>query len=262
MSDDTQVLRALRRARAVSTRDLNSWLLAARAMGGDTARLTLAGCPSVRSAYCDRPPAKAYDLALNLSFVHENCRLHVPLLVQIARSVRAQRRRVLWIAHSKLDQSQAMGVNRQLRLGFDVVRPRSGAEAGAAYAACNFALVTRFHAGIFCLANSIPFGFIGYDVKCWHLMSMFADEPHHYVLPIDQLTESGVENDIARLFQRIESNAEPLRRAERLLAAYFDAQTDRFVDAAVAAVHPSRRVDGKSATVENPAHKVTGTHAV
>jgi hypothetical protein len=229
-------VRALARASTVSVRDTNSWLLAARALAGDTARLTLAGCPSVRFVRCEHPPAKSHELALNLSFFHENCRRHVPALLRIAEAVRARRRRVLWICHSRVDELQARGVNARLALGFDVVRPLDAAAAGKAYASCEHALVTRFHAGVFCLANAVPFGFVGYDVKCWHLLAMLADEPHQYVLAIDRVTEAGADGEVERLLQRLDAAAEPLARAAVSLAAFFDAQTDRFVDATLAAV--------------------------
>jgi hypothetical protein len=234
MDSQSHVMQALRHAAVVSTRELNSWLLASRALGGDSERLILAGCPSIRLARCTAKPVLAYDLALNLSFTHEVCRAYVPLLMQVATAVRAQRRRVLWICHSRLDEIQAEGVNRQLGLGFDIVRPLTASEAGAAYAACEHALVTRFHAGVFCLANAVPFGFLGYDMKCWNLMSMFADEAYQYVLPIDRLTSEGVADEVDRLLQRLSAATQLLQKAESLLVEHFDQQTDRFVDQVLA----------------------------
>jgi hypothetical protein len=236
MDADAHVMRALSQASVVSTRDSNSWLLASRALGSDSERLMLAGCPSMRLARRDPRPAETHDLALNLSFTHEVCSCYVPVLLQIAQSVRARCRRVLWICHSQMDESQAVGVNRRLQLGFDIVRPKTAAQAGAAYASCKRALVTRFHAGIFCMANSVPFGFVGYDVKCWHLVSMVADEPHQYVLPIDRLSVPGVDGEIERILARLDRCGDLLRRAHQLLVAHFDVQTDRFVDAVIAAV--------------------------
>lgn len=236
MDADTHVIQALRQASVVSTRESSSWLLASRALGNGAARLILSGCPSMRIARCDPKPAVTHDLALNLTFSHEICRRYVPLLLQIAASVRARQQRVLWICHSDVDEIQAVGVNRQLELGFDIVRPKTAAQAGAAYAACSRALVTRFHAGVFCMANCVPFGFLGYDVKCWHLISMVVDEPHQYVLPIDRLSVADVDSEIGRLLERLERYTDLLRTAHRLLGDHFDAQTDRFVDAVIAAV--------------------------
>jgi hypothetical protein len=241
MGEDRHVVRALAKAATISVRELNSWLLAARALGGHTAPLTLAGCPSVRFARCERAPAKTHDLALNLSFFHEICRQQVPLLLRIAKAVHARSRSTLWVCHSRVDELQARGVNDRLNLGFEVVRPRDAAEAGAAYGSCDRAFVTRFHAGVFCLANAVPFGFLGYDVKCWHLMSLLADEPHRYVLPIDRLTGDTVDGEIERLFRALEEAAMRLATAARTLGAYFDAQTDRFVDATIAAVAAASR---------------------
>jgi hypothetical protein len=236
MDADTHVMQALCRATVVSARDSISWLLASRALGDDAQRLMLAGCPSMRFARCHPKPAATYDLALNLSFTHEICSRYIPVLLQVAQSVRERCQRVLWVCHSGVDEAQAVGVNRQLKLGFDILRPRTTAQAGAAYATCRHALVTRFHAGVFCIANSVPFGFLGYDVKCWHLVSMIADEPHQYVLPLDRLSVPAVDDEIGRLLERIEHGSDMLRKAHRLLGAHFDAQTDRFVDAVIAAV--------------------------
>ena len=259
MDMETPVMRALSQASVVSTRELNSWLLGSRALGGDTGRLMLAGCPSMRLAHCSPLVRRTHDLALNLSFHHEVCRRYIPVLLQIAKTVQAQKRRVLWVCHSRLDEIQATGVNRELRLGFDVLRPRTAAQAGAAYAACDCALVTRFHAGVFCLANAVPFGFIGYDVKCWHLMSMFADEPYQYVLPIDRLTCEDADSQIGLLFRRLEDNAQQLRTAQRLLVAHFAAQTDRFVDAVIAAVRAHRPgYDASSFLLQNAPDEMPG----
>ncbi len=259
MDMETHVMQALRKASVVSTRELNSWLLASRALGGDTGRLMLTGCPSIRLAHCSPLVQKTHDLALNLSFHHEVCRQYIPVLLQIAKAVQTQKRRVLWVCHSRLDEIQATGVNRELRLGFDILRPRSAAQAGAAYAACDCALVTRFHAGAFCVANAVPFGFIGYDVKCWHLISMFADEPYQYVLPIDRLTCGDADRQIGQLFGRLEKNAQHLRKAQRLLLAYFAAQTDRFADAVIAAVHAHRpSCDASALLLENATDKMSG----
>lgn len=232
--ENSHIGSALRSASVVSARELNSWLLAARLMGAHAGQLMLAGCPSVRVVRPDPPVPKTHALALNLSFLHEVCRQYVPALRRVAEAVRTQFRSVLWICHSRLDADQAEGVNRQLCLGFDIVRPRNAQEAGAAYAACELALVTRFHAGMFCLANTVPFAFLGYDMKCWHLMTMIADEPYQYVLPLERLSGMDIPAEIARLKTRLEANAGHLRDAGRLLIEYFDEQTDRFVDAAIA----------------------------
>jgi polysaccharide pyruvyl transferase len=235
IGENSHIAGALRQASVVSVRELNTWLLAARLMGAHTGRLMLAGCPSVRVVRCHPPVPKTHSLALNLSFMHEVCRQYVPALRSVAEAVRAQFGRVLWICHSRRDADQAEGVNRQLGLGFDIMRPCNAAEAGAAYAACELALVTRFHAGMFCLANAVPFAFLGYDMKCWHLMTMIADEPYQYVLPLERLGEMDIPAEITRLRMRLEANAGHLRIAERLLIQYFDEQTDQFVDAAIAA---------------------------
>jgi hypothetical protein len=236
MDSDTHVVRALSRANAASVRELNSWLLAARAMGAHSSRLWLSGCPSLRLTRLATAPSHMYDLALNLSFVHEVCRNHIPALLSLATAIRSRGGRVLWVCHSTLDASQAAGVNRQLGLGFEIVRPGNAHEAGTAYASCRLALVTRFHAGIFCLANSVPFAFIGYDVKCWHLLTMLADEPYQYLLPIDRLAETDVETAVHRVLARLEANEAQFRKAERLLVAYFDAQSERFLDGVIRAL--------------------------
>jgi hypothetical protein len=243
MDEDTHVTSSLRQATVVSVRELNTWLLAARVMGQDSSRLLLAGCPSVQITGIDSRVAKTYDLALNLSFVHEVCRNYVSELLHLAKAVASRYRRVLWICHSRMDADQATGINRELGLGFDVVQPHNAQEAGSSYAACERALVTRFHAGMFCLANSVPFSFIGYDVKCWHLMSMIADEPHQYILPVDRLAKADMTEELIRLQTHVERNHEQLRRAHCLLRTWFREQTDRFVDAAISGLRLSRHAD-------------------
>jgi hypothetical protein len=250
MDEDTHVTCSLRQAAVVSARELNTWLLAARVMGQDSNRLLLAGCPSLQIARIDAGVPVTYDLALNLSFIHEVCRNYVSELLCLAKAVASRYPRVLWICHSRMDADQATGINRELGLGFDVVQPQNAQEAGSSYAACKHALVTRFHAGMFCLANSVPFGFIGYDVKCWHLMSMIADEPHQYILPIDRLTKTDTPEELIRLQIRLEKNDEPLRRAHCLLRTWFSVQTDRFVDAAISGLgkNPSDEMSGGQTT--------------
>jgi hypothetical protein len=243
MDHDSPVACSLRRADVVSVRELNTWLLAARVMGQDSSRLMLAGCPSVQIARIsgeDVCPPKTYDLALNLSFVHEVCRNYVSGLLELVKAVASRYRRVLWICHSGMDADQAIGVNRELGLGFDVVRPRNALEAGSSYAACERALVTRFHAGIFCLANTVPFNFVGYDVKCWHLISMIADEPHRYILPIDRVSNADAPAELIRMQAHLENNHEALRRAHDLLRTWFGEQTNRFVDAVISKLRPSQ----------------------
>jgi polysaccharide pyruvyl transferase WcaK-like protein len=212
-------------------------------MGQDSGRLMLAGCPSVQIARIDAGVPKTHDLALNVSFVHEVCRNYVAGLLELVKAVASRYRRVLWICHSRMDADQATGVNRELGLGFDVVRPRNALEAGSSYAACERALVTRFHAGMFCLANTIPFSFVGYDVKCWHLMSMIADEPHRYILPIDRMSNADAPAELIRMQAHLENNDEPLRRAHELLRTWFGEQTNRFVDAAISKLSPSQSRD-------------------
>lgn len=234
MDRDTHVTSALRQAAVVSVRELNTWLLAARVMGQDSNRLLLTGCPSLQAARLPAPVPRDYELALNLSFVHEVCRNYISELTELLKTAASLYRRILWICHSAIDADQAAQVNRKLGLGFDVVRPRNAQEAGAAYAACEHALVTRFHAGMFCLANLVPFAFIGYDVKCGHLLSMIADEPHRYILPIDRLKDMDLQNELRAVQLRLRENDAPFRRAESLLRSWFDEQTDRFVQTAVA----------------------------
>jgi hypothetical protein len=227
--------RALSAAAVVSVREPQSWLMASRAMSERPDRLVLAGCPSVAFAKASPAPEKTHDLALDLSFTHEVCRNHVAPLLDVARRVRETGRSVLWVCHSALDEQQALGVNAKLELGFDIVRPTSAAAAGRAYGACRAALVTHFHAGIFCLANQVQFGFIGYDVKCWSLMSMLADEPHRYILPIDRLATMDLGAEVPGLLRRIEAAADSFATAARLLCEHFGLETDRFVELVVAA---------------------------
>jgi len=230
------VMRALAAAAAVGVREAGSWLLAARALGDRQDRLTLAGCPSIPTARAEPAPAKTHDLALELPFTHEVCRNHVAAMLDLARAVRATGRSVRWVCHSQLDEEQAVGVNARLGLGFDVIRPRDAAEAGLAYGACRAGLVTRFHAGLFCLAGDVPFGMVGYDVKCWRLMAMLADEPHAYVLAIDRLAAMDLGAEVPALLERLARGATSFATAEALLRGYFERETDRFVARVLAAV--------------------------
>jgi hypothetical protein len=232
---DSLVLRALAAATVVSVREPQSWLLASRAMGDRSVRLVMAGCPSIAFARAAPAAEKTHDLALDISFTHEVCRNHIAPLLELARRIGESGRSVLWVCHSHLDAQQAMGVNAKLGLSFDIVQPADAAAAGQAYGACRAALVTHFHAGVFCLANQVPFGFVGYDVKCWSLMSMLADEPHRYILPIDRLATMDLGVEVANILQRIEAASKPFAETARLLCAHFGRETDRFVDLVIAA---------------------------
>jgi hypothetical protein len=228
MGPDAHDLAALGAADAVLARDLAAWLLAARAMGeAADGRLMLGGCPSLWTTAAPQTP-KTHDLAFNISFVHEVCRQYAGPLLGLTRAVAASGLSVLWICHSRLDETQARGVSEKLGFGFDIVRPTDAAEVAAAYGACRRGLVTRYHAGVYCVASRVPFGFIGYDLKCWRLIDMLADEPPAYVLPIDRLAAMDLPGELARLLGRLEANAAPWTTAADQLLAHFDRETERW----------------------------------
>jgi hypothetical protein len=228
LSDETHLNHALRKASAISVRETTSWLLASQAIGGNANHLMLAGCPSLVTTQ-NTQVLKKYDLAFNWSLTHEVCKEHISKLIQVAQTIADMKIRVLCICHSMHDENLIRSLNIKLHLGFDICRPANAQQVGEAYASCRQGLVTRFHAGIYCLANKIPFGFIAYDMKCWHLMSMVTEEPYQYLLPIDTLHSMDIEKSIKKIFARLTKNQNEIEIVMTKLCRYFYDEENRFV---------------------------------
>jgi hypothetical protein len=222
---------ALNAAAFISVRDLRSWLLVSRLLRDDRSHLFMTGCPTVFCTAADDPKAeRTHQLALNVPFLHGGCVEYQKQLLMAAEIVARNIDRIKWICHSGAEYEHARKMKELLQADFDIVRPENAAEIADAYSSCEIGLVTKAHAGIFCLANNTPFAFLSYDMKCDALMEMIVDYPHHFLLHIDRLAEARIPQDLEAVISRVRSNKARIKKSQRLLVDSMRAEFTSFAN--------------------------------
>lgn len=208
---------ALNAAASISVRDLRSWLLVSRLLRNDQSRIFMTGCPTafcVAAGQLDTP--RPYKLALNIPFAHGGCIEYQKQLLIAAEVAVKNINGINWICHSQLEYEHAQKFKDSLDGSFDITLPSTSDEIAKAYSSCEFGLVTKAHAGIFCLANNTPFAFLSYDMKCDALMEMIVDFPHHYLIHIDELSED-IPKKIIEVMSRVETDKLKIKNSQKLL---------------------------------------------
>jgi len=229
--DDSPLVQALRAASTISVRDLRSWLLVSRLINNNQKNLFITGCPTVfsTSGEGDHLP-RTHLLALNIPFTHGGCFQFQEQLLQVAHLVVTNIKKIKWICHSDAEYKQALKVRENMRISFDVVLPKTPEDISREYSSCETALVTKAHAGIFCLANNTPFGFLSYDMKCDALMEMIVDFPHHYLCHVDELSGINIPQTLQRIMARVSQDRMKIKKSQRLLVDKFRHEFDSFVN--------------------------------
>jgi hypothetical protein len=209
---DLHLPRALRAASVVSVRDLRSWLLAARLSGKGSDRLFLTGCPTIYAVRAGADQRQVgFDLALNPPLTHGVCGQYREQLLQVANAVIRRTKRLRWVCHSSVEERHAKEILAQTVRNFDVCTPRNAEEAARAYAPCRAALVTKAHAGWFCLANNVPFAFLSYDMKCDALLEMLTDFPDRFLCHVDSLPGIDIGKRVRDLLKSLVANDDRMR---------------------------------------------------
>ncbi|WP_204150813.1 polysaccharide pyruvyl transferase family protein [Leptolyngbya sp. CCY15150] len=205
---------ALKAATAVSVRDVRSWFVARRLLQRDAHKVFLTGCPTVFLAgRLQHQVELTHEIGLNLPFRHAACQHYHDELMYIARTLittlrfrsdaQNQTKPLKWICHSETERVDAERLRDHFQHDFDIVNPTTFEETSQAFASCRIALVTKGHAGIFCLANRVPFAFLSYDIKCDALVEALWDHPPDLLLYIHQLKELDIDQALQSLLNRV-----------------------------------------------------------
>ncbi len=220
---------ALKAATAVSIRDLRSYLLVSRLLNDSNEKIFLTGCPTAFCTAADSAVEANYNLGLNIPFVHGGCREYQQELVSVAELIVQNVPQIKWICHSTVEREYALKVRNQLKLKYDVVMPSTPEEIGREYASCKMTLVTKAHAGIFSLANNVPFAFLSYDMKCDALMEMIVDFPHQYLIHLDDIATINLPLTLSRVTDKVRKNDAVIKKSQSLLMQHFKMEFDAFV---------------------------------
>lgn len=252
--EDNHLTAALRAATAVSVRDVRSWFVSTRLLGTEAHKVFLTGCPTVFLTGRQKHVTPiTHEIGLNLPFRHALCNQYQDVLLKIAsllvgsltfsnaKDAEGQTKTIKWICHSEGEREDAEQLRSQLKQGFDIVTPKTFDETSAAFASCRFALVTKGHAGIFALANRVPFAFLSYDVKCDGLVESLWDDPQDLLLYIHKLRDVEIDQVLQTLLNNLIRLSPKLKIASDHLMDHFAKEFENFFDTIKARLHTSAR---------------------
>ena len=238
--DDNHLQAALEAAAAVSVRDVRSWYVARRLLRRSADKVFLTGCPTVFLAGRQKHTVDiTHEFGINIPFRHALCRDHYAVLKKLAailiktlRYADEQKttKPIKWLCHSEQEQADAERLRDLLQQDFDIANPKTFEDTSREFASCRLGLVTKGHAGIFCLANRVPFAFLSYDIKCDALVESLWDAPQDLLLYIHQLDEDNLGATIQPLLNRLLRLSPDLKLASDRLLDHYAEELERYFD--------------------------------
>ncbi|MCP5463494.1 MAG: polysaccharide pyruvyl transferase family protein [Deltaproteobacteria bacterium] len=226
INSETQkhLIAAINRADLISVRDMPTRLVCEKILSLSQKKndhLFFTGCPTLVDCKAKTPLPKKWDWGINIPLLHGNTKDHQGPLLVTAEMIMRNVPNTVWICHSAQEQEHANKFKKDTKLDFDVIRPTTFSEVGELYAQINQALVTKAHAGYFCLANNVPFGMISYDMKCDALLQMITDFPIDFSVHIHHLNELDFSKRIQNIMRNTLEYKEELQQGQNTLLNFY-----------------------------------------
>ena len=221
---------ALKSATLISVRDRASWFLVER-YKAETSPLYLTGCPTLFSNKVKgQTQQKQYDLGINILFSHSAlCHKHRETLAKIALYFIATIPNSVWICHSIAEEREAKYLLKSNNINIPVIYPKTFEEVADVYSRCKTAIVTKLHSAYFCLANTVPFSFISYDMKCDFLLEMLYDTFAPYSLSLYEIENYNLDKKLEDLIKTFNSQWGIMKSAETGLMSQFEKENKKFL---------------------------------